>query len=134
MKKGKSIRQQANEVRRRTREVVDRKVPDMIERSLTAVGVVVGNKSLEYTPLEFSLLQNSQDREVFRTATGWRLSISYTQNYAAALHNNDTWSPRPPSEKQGPSWNPRARSDWMNVTDRETRATQKSIIKGNLTL
>lgn len=129
-----SIKQQRRRISQNVRRVVDQTIPLKIERALTAIGIVVGNKALEFTPVEFSLLVNSQDRQTMAIPGGYRVSVVYTQNYAAALHNRDDWKPRPPDQKEGPAWNPKARPEFLAHGAELTRTTQRQIIRGELRL
>lgn len=129
-----SIKQQRRRITQNVRRVVHQTIPRKVERALTAIGIVVGNTALQFTPVEFSTLVNSQDRLVQQTARGARVSIVYTQNYAAALHERTDWKPRPPDQKSGPAWNPAARPGFLTHADKLTRAQQRQIIRGELHL
>jgi hypothetical protein len=62
-----------------------------LKRRLTASAIVVQAKAMEYTPLDLGNLQNSQYREAVINNS---ITIGYTADYAAALHNRD-FKPQP---------------------------------------
>lgn len=132
----RNIKMQQNRIRKNVQTVVHGKIPLKIERALTAIGVVVGNRAIEFTPLDTGALINSQDRDVREYMGGYRLSIVYTQSYAAALHNRDDWKPRPPGSPGKPNggYNPRAIPEWMDAADTTTRPTQRRILTGETKL
>ena len=129
-----STRRQAQTIQRNTRQLMRQRIPRKIERALTGVGIVVANKAQEYTPVEYSLLINSQYRRVDAYPNRYTVSVGYTQDYAAALHNRKDWSPRPPDAKQGPAWNPDAKPGFLTLGADETRTTQTRILLGDLKL
>lgn len=129
-----STRRQVQTIERNVRQVMRQKIPQRINRALTGVGVVVGNKSLEYTPVEFSMLVNSQYRRLDAYPNRYTVSVGYTAEYAAALHNRTDWSPRAPENKQGPAWNPNASPKFLLRAADETRAMQTRILLGDLKL
>ena len=105
-----------------------------IERALTSVGVVVANKSLEYTPLEYGILQNSQYQTIQTTPTGASVSVGYTAKYAGALHDRTDWKPRRPDQKSGPAWNPNAKPKFLSSAAAEEQTTINRIMLGDLEL
>lgn len=133
-RRARDIAAQTRQIQKNAKELIQGEIPKDIERALTAVGVVVGNKSLEYTPVEFSILVNSQYRIVKVKPNGYRVTVGYTQGYAAPLHERTDWSPRPPSQKLGPAWNPNAKPKFLTMAAEETRETQRRIIIGDLHL
>lgn len=129
------IKRQIAAINRRSTEVFTRTIPRKIERALTASAIVVGNKSLEYVPVEYGLLANSQYREVRDNgAGGYFARIGYTADYAAALHERKDWSPRPHEMKQGPAWNPRAKPSYLTAAGEETKVTVRRIMLQDIKL
>ena len=129
------IRRQIAAINKRSAEVFTQTIPRKIERALTASAIVVGNKALYYTPVEFAMLANSQYREVRDNgAGGYFARIGYTADYAAALHERTDWSPRPPEMKKGPAWNPRAKPGFLFEAGEETKVTVRRIMLGDLKL
>ena len=129
-----SIRKQVAAIQNNAKRVIKDKIPLNIERALTAVGVVVANKAQEYTPIEYGLLQNSQYRLIEATPTSYRVKVGYTANYAAPLHDRTDWSPRPPDQKAGPAWNPRAKPRFLYSAAEEEMTTITRIMLGDLEL
>lgn len=105
-------------VRRGTR-LLSRDIPIKAEKALTIAAITVANKALEYTPMEYSALVNSQYREVKMLGGKAVASIGYTQGYAAALHERTDWSPRPVEDKKGPAWNPSAKPKFLQSAGEE---------------
>lgn len=147
------IRKQVAAMQRATREIMRGKIPQKIERTLTAVTVAVANKGQEYTPLAYSLLQNSQFRTVEATPTAYIGSVGYTQEYALPLHSPkpggkmDGWKPMDPYTRElktksannyigggSGGWNPNATQDWLNIAAREEKATIDRIVIEGLQL
>ena len=129
------IRRQIAAINKRSAEVFTQTIPRKIERALTAAAVVVGNKALSYTPVEFSMLANSQYREVRDNgAGGYFARIGYTASYALPLHERTDWSPRPPEMKKGPAYNPRAKPGFLSAAGEETKVTVRRIMLGDLKL
>lgn len=129
-----STRRQAQMIQRNTRQLMRQRIPRNIERALTGVGIVVANKAQERAPVEYSILINSQYRRLDAYPTRYTVSIGYTADYAAALHNRKDWSPRPPDQKAGPAWNPNAQPGWLTWAGDTTRTTQTRIMLGDLKL
>jgi hypothetical protein len=130
----RSIAQQTREIQKNAKALIHNVIPKDIERALTAIGVVVGNKSLEYTPIEFSTLINSQYRINEATQTKYTVRVGYTQEYAAPLHERTNWKPRPPELKDGPAWNPNAKHHFLTDAAEEEKVTIRRIILGDLQL
>lgn len=129
------IQRQLAAINRRTAQVFTKTIPLKIERALTASAIVVGNKALEYTPVEYAVLANSQYREITNLPSGGFVArIGYTAGYAAALHERTDWSPRPPEMKQGPAWNPRAKPKFLSDAGEETMTTVRRIMLEDLKL
>ena len=134
MAKATDIRRQIAAINKRSAEVFTQTIPRKIERALTASLIVVGNKALEYTPVEFAILANSQFRDIRDNgAGGFTARIGYTANYAAALHNTE-WSPRPVGEKKGPAANMKAKPGFLAIAGEETKVTVRRIMLGDLKL
>ncbi len=102
-----------------------------LKRRLTASAIVVQAKAMEYTPIEYGALQNSQYREAVK---GNSITIGYTADYAAALHERDDWSPRPVDQKDGPAWNPKAKPQFLTKALEEKRPEVMKILSGALQL
>jgi len=102
-----------------------------LKRRLTASAIVVQAKAMEYTPLEFGTLQNSQYREAVK---GNSITIGYTANYAAALHERTDWQPRPVDQKDGPAWNPDAKPQFLADALEEKRPEVMQILSGAIQL
>lgn len=133
-RRARDIAAQTRQIQKNAKTLIQDEIPKDIDRALTALGVVVGNKSLEYTPVEFSMLVNSQYRVVEAKPNGYRVKVGYTQEYAAPLHERTNWSPRPPDQKLGPAWNPNAKPKFLTMAAEETRETQRRIVMGDLQL
>jgi hypothetical protein len=101
-----------------------------LKRRLTASAIVVQAKAMEYTPLEYGLLQNSQYREPVINNS---ISIGYTAAYAVALHESD-WRPKPIEEKDGPAWNPDAKPAFLLEALEEKRPEVMRILSGAIQL
>lgn len=130
----RDVKRQVSTIQRNAKKVIRGTIPRKVEQALTGVGVVVANKALEYTPLEYSLLQNSQYRIVEATEKGYQAKVGYTMNYAAALHNRTDWKPRPPNMKAGPAWNPNAKPRFLYLAAEEEQVTINRIMLGDLEL
>lgn len=130
----KSIKAQVRAIQQTAKSVIQDKIPSNIERALTSVGVVVANKSLEYTPLEYGILQNSQYQTLQSSTNGYSVSVGYTANYAGALHDRTDWKPRPPDQKAGPAWNPNAKPKFLYSAAEEEQTTINRIMLGDLEL
>lgn len=130
----KSIKAQVRAIQQNAKRVIKDKIPHNIERALTSVGVVVANKALEYTPLEYGILQNSQYQTLQVAPNGYSVSVGYTANYAGALHDRTDWNPRPPDQKQGPAWNPNAKPKFLYSAAEEVKVTINQIMLGDLQL
>jgi hypothetical protein len=130
----KSIKAQVRAIQQNAKRVIKDKIPHNIERALTAVGVVVANKALEYTPLEYGILQNSQYQTLQVTPNGYSVSVGYTAKYAGALHDRTDWNPRPPDQKKGPAWNPNAKHHFLTDAADDVRVTINQIMLGDLQL
>ena len=128
------IRKQVATIQRNAREVLRGRIPRAIERGLTGVTVVVANKAQEYTPIEYGLLQNSQYRIIEVTANGYQAKVGYTMAYSAPLHDRTDWSPRPPDQKAGPAWNPRAKPRFLYSAAQEEMTTITRIMLQDLEL
>lgn len=132
------VKRQIAEVRRRTAEVFTRTIPRKIERALTASAIVVGNKSLEYVPVEYANLAGSQFRDVRANESGgYTARIGYTLSYALPLHSPKpprTWSPRAVEDKQGPATNMNAKAGFLSEAGEETKVTVRRIMLGDLKL
>lgn len=128
------IRKQAQDIQRNAKKLAAETIPRNIERALTGVGIVVGNKALEYTPIEFSMLVNSQYRAVDAYPNRYSVRVGYTADYAAALHEREDWSPRPVEDKKGPAWNPNAKPKFLTDAAEETRIEYTRIMLGDLKL
>lgn len=129
-----SIKRQTAAIQRNARQLMRGKIPRDIERALTTIGVVVANKALEYTPVEFSLLVNSQYQILSASPTSYSVRVGYTQDYAAPLHERTDWSPRQPDMKDGPAWNPNAKTKFLTSAADEERPTITRIMLGDLRL
>lgn len=129
-----NIKRQVAAIQRNARQLMRSKMPRDIERALTTVGVVVANKALEYTPVEFSLLVNSQYQILSVSPNSYSVRVGYTQDYAAPLHERKDWSPRPPGVKDGPAWNPSAKPKFLTSAAKEERPTITRIVLGDLRL
>lgn len=130
----RSIRRQVKQIQDNAKKILTQDIPFQVERSLFAVGVAVSNKSLEYAPVEYSLLQNSNYHIVEATEKGYHVKVGYTSNYAAPLHDRTDWSPRPPDQKAGPAWNPRAKPRFLYSAAEEEMTTITRIMLGDLEL
>lgn len=137
-KGARSVKKQAELVRKRIKTTVEETIPKNIEIALTKAVIIVGNKALEYTPLAFGMLVNSQFRRVSEVKGGWRMSIGYTTGYAAALHERTDWSPAPLENASGkkvkPATNLNAKSKFLTDAAKETREKVQPVIKKELTL
>lgn len=129
-----SIKRQTQQVMRNYNRIAKQTIPAKIERALFAVGVSVANKSLEYTPLEYSMLQNSNYHIVEDKTNGWRAVVGFTQEYAAPLHERTDWNPRPPDQKAGPAWNPNATPKFLTRAANEQKTEITQILTGDLRL
>lgn len=129
-----TIKQQAQQINRNVRKLTEREIPLNIERALTVVAIIVGNKALEYTPIEFSMLVNGQYRTIDAYANGYTARVGYTANYAAALHERTDWSPRPVEDKKGPAWNPNAKPKFLTDAAKETKIEYTRVLLGDLKL
>ena len=135
MAAAKSIKRQIADINKRSAEVFTKTIPRKVERALTAAAIVVGNKALEYTPVEYGMLANSQFRDIRDNgAGGFTARIGCTANYAAALHERTNWSPRPPEMKDGPAWNPRAKPGFLREAGQETYVTVRRIMLEDIRL
>ncbi len=130
----KSIKAQVRAIQQNAKRVINDKIPMNIERALNSVGVVVANKALEYTPLEYGILQNSQYQTLQVTPNGYSVSVGYTSKYAGALHDRTDWKPRPPDQKSGPAWNPNAKPKFLYSAAKEEQVTINQIMLGDLQL
>ena len=147
------IKRQISEIKKNARATIRQKIPQKIERALFSVSAVVANKGMEYTPLAYSLLQNSQYHLVEATANGFQAVVGYTQEYALPLHSPepggkmDGWKPMDPYEREwrtrnasefvgngSGGWNPNARQDWLNVAYKEVEVDVNRIMLGDLEL
>lgn len=131
-----SIRAQKKAIINNVRKVFKGQIPRRIERSLTSIGIVVGNKALERTPLDTSALINSQDRLLYRTSTSYTMAIIYTQAYAAALHEREDWKPRPvgsPGKPDG-GFNPNATPKFLTSAGDDSMGIIEKIVRGDMRL
>jgi hypothetical protein len=96
----------------------------------------------EHAPLETSTMMNSAFRRIEGSKTdGWQGVAGFANgmsnpkkgkpfNYAFFLHETTNWSPRPPSQKQGPAWNPDATPKFLErgFTDKDQIAKMQKVI------
>ncbi len=92
---------------------VYKKIDENARRAAVAVGTSAGARADEKAPIEFGTLINSRYLDVSEQSDVWRLRVGYMPEYAAYLHNNTNWSPRPPNMKKGNAWNPNAGPYWL---------------------
>lgn len=100
------------------------------EKVVTMSLIILGNKALEYTPLDTSALQNSQDRITRKTKRGWTGVVVYTEAYAAALHERTDWKPKPPGSPGKPTggWNPAAKPEFLTEAGKEVKSTIDRLV------
>lgn len=107
----RGVKKLQSNIKRKFKDVTGRKV----EIGLTKWGFLIGGRADQYTPIDTSALINSRQVNVRKTAEGWRMSVSYNQNYAAFLHENHNWKPKPPGTPGKPTggYNPNATSKYL---------------------
>ena len=120
-KAGKSPKDVTKKVKAR----IDNITSEKLESALTTVAYAIGGNADFYVPVDTTALMNSRDIRVTPQQGGFRATLGYYQNYAAALHGSQTYSPlwKPqmpgtPGKKTGgynssatPQWIPRGVAD-----------------------
>lgn len=83
-------------------------IPEKAERSLYVAATIGAGYASLMTPIDTSLLVNSQYIQTSQTVTGPIAKIGYTAAYAAAVHNIKTNPivPRPRQSGNGFTWDP----------------------------
>ena len=94
-KSGKSPEDAANAVDKKLLEITSKRLPE----ALATVAYAVGGRADFYVPIDTSALINSREIHIETFEGGYRATIGYYQDYAAALHGTDgkmpTWTPAP---------------------------------------
>lgn len=108
-KPGKS----AKDVKRQYAAYVGRMVGPKTESAMALVLSIGITGAKELAPLEYGTLMNSAYRRINPTPTGIQGVAGFVVNYAYWLHERTNWSPRPPSKKAGPAWNPDAEPKFL---------------------
>lgn len=100
-------------------------------RTINGILQVAQNISMKYAPVEYSTLVNSIRRKVEVRGDEVVGVLGYYTSYAAYLNFNPNWSPRPPSMKSGPTWNPEATAHFVEkgFTSPEAQREIKVVIK-----
>ena len=88
-KAGKSPQDAANNVQAKIKQVTDEK----LEAALTTVAYAIGAKADFYVPVDTNALMNSRAIKIIPHEGGFRATIGYYQDYAAALHGTASYSP-----------------------------------------
>ncbi len=97
----------------------------------TKVGFIIGARSDYYVPIDTKALINSRYVRAENTATGARVRIGYTQEYAQYLYSNTNWQPKPPGTPGKPTggYNPNAEPFWLDRGAEESKAAQQQAVK-----
>ncbi|MEE4290317.1 MAG: hypothetical protein V2J13_01055 [Cycloclasticus sp.] len=114
-KAGKSPQDAANNVSAKIKQVTDEK----LEIALTKVAYAIGANADFYVPVDTNALMNSRTIKIVPQNGGFRATIGYYQDYAAALHGTASysplWKPKPPGTlgKKTGGYNADARPGWI---------------------
>ena len=100
------VKKVKNNYKRLIVDIADRKTAKLLVKA----AVLGAGYAKEITPREYGTLINSQYINPVKTeSNGLSIEVGYVSDYAGHLHGDDTytplWKPRPPEEKEGPSWN-----------------------------
>lgn len=72
---------------------------------VNAVVSIGASQSKQWAPIEYSVLINSQEQDVFKQGTAVVGQVSFNADYAAYLEFSENWEPRPVNMKEGPAAN-----------------------------
>jgi hypothetical protein len=142
-KTNKSVTQQVKSVNdryKKTTTEIDKKQ----ERVLTSILISIQSNAAFYTPQDTNALINSQYRRIQKSDKGLKVGrVGYTQEYAAALHGDENytplWKPAPPGTKvwgskgepmrEKTNWNANATPRFLERGANESKDEIKKIIK-----
>jgi len=84
-----------------------------------------------YVPVDTAALVKSRTSRIRRDGNEFKLTYGYYTNYAAYLHDNYDWKPKPPNTdgKKGGGYNPNARPDWLNIAWNEAGDDAMRVFK-----
>lgn len=99
-------------------------------QTINAILQVASAISVQYAPVEYSVLINSRRQRVDNVGGKIVGVFGYYTDYAAYLNFSPDWSPRPPERKAGPSWNPNATMGFIQkgFESSEARAQIQKVI------
>lgn len=89
-----------------------------LKRANKIVGLLIAARADQYVPIDTNALLNSREVKTAKNDGGYRTTIGYYQDYAAALHSPkagsklDGWKPK--KNKTG-GFNPRAKQGWIDL-------------------
>ena len=86
---------------------ISNKIDNMVGRGIYVAATIGAGHAKTLTPVDTSNLINSQYISVNPYGNGWRGEVSYTANYAAAVHvKPGTLKGRPRPKNRGLYWSP----------------------------
>lgn len=91
-------------------------------QTIQAILTVAANISHKYAPLEYGTLVNSRRQSIKKVGDRIVGTLGYYTDYAAHLNFDPNWSPRHPSMKKGPAWNPNATNHFLEAGFRSAEA------------
>lgn len=100
------------------RRVMQRKlthdIPQLAERAMIVSASIIGGYATLMTPVDTSLLINSQYRKIKHGNNRVIAAIGYTANYAASVHEASGWAAGQPRENgNGNYWDPDAEPKFL---------------------
>ena len=121
-----------NSVRRGISNFFNREAFIKAERAVTEVLIIGMAKAMVYTPIDKSFLINSSFRSPPQRVGNKVVGMAgYTQDYAAALHENTNWQPKRPGTpgKRTGGYNPRATPKFLEKGFEETEQQQRAAVR-----
>jgi len=120
-------------MKRTFKDISDKKAPQFV----SAVLSIGENHSKELAPVAYSFLINNIIKDLNVSGSKVTGTLTYAQNYAAALEFRTDWKPKPPpkygNKKKGiapaPAWNPNATPHYLKrgFEDQESQALIKRV-------
>lgn len=132
-KKKNLIQNQIKNINNRVRETFA-EINAKQEKVVTSILILAQTKATFYTPQDTNNLINSQYRQVRREGNSTRGRVGYTQDYALALHGDQTksplWKPRPADSpgKKGGGYNPNAKPRYLERGAEEEIDNMRRVI------
>ena len=125
-----------NKVRKNIGRILEGISGPQAERAVTEALIIGGGMAATMTPVDTSLLINSQFREVKKTGTKIKGRMGYTAAYAAAVHDAkgtlDGQARDPNDGSRGNFWDPAAEPEFLKKGFEMTKDDIDRAVKRNM--